>query len=76
MQEKGGVSLSIKLTNSKIKGVFNFYKIYNKKAYCNMIGIDTGYKKILIYTTKKLMFCSPITTHSRKTVSLRFKVRG
>lgn len=52
MQEKEDVPLSIKLTNSKIKGVFQFYIVYNKKANSDMIEIDIEYKKVLIYTTE------------------------
>lgn len=58
MQEKEDVSLSIKLTNSEIKGVFNFYIIRNKKANPDKIEIDIEYKKVLIYTTETYLLFS------------------
>lgn len=59
MQEKGDVSLSIKFTNSKIKGAFHFYINHNKKAHSDTIGIDIGYNKVLIYTTKNIYSVVP-----------------
>jgi len=58
MQEKGDVSLSTKFTNAKFEEISHFYTMHNKKACSDTTGIDTGYKKVLIYTNKNI--CSVI----------------
>lgn len=74
MREEWDVSLPIKLTNSKLKGIFHFHNLHDKKVYSNIPGINPRYLKGLTYTNKNVLL-SIIIINFRKSEALRFKVR-